>query len=55
MRRALTSVDGIIDIKLDYKSASGTFRAPEDLDIEETLNKFADEGNKHIAGWSMVE
>ena len=55
MRSALTSVDGITEIELDAGSASGTFVAPADLDVKATLDKFAEEGNKHIAGWSKVE
>lgn len=55
VKKALDSVGTITDIELDASSTSGTFKAPADLDVDAMLNKFADEGNKHIAGWSKVE
>ena len=51
----MKSVDGIADLKTDTSERSCSFSAPADLDVEAVLNKFADEGNKHIAGWSKVE
>ena len=55
MKKALATVDGITDVELDPGSTSGTFVAPAELDVKATLDKLAEEGNKHIAGWSKVE
>ncbi len=55
MRRALNTVDGIADIETNPADNSCSFKAPVDLDVKETLDKFAEEGNKHIAGWSLQE
>jgi copper chaperone CopZ len=55
VRRALKSVDGVVDIETDPKTQSCTFSAPADLDVEAVLNKFQDEGHKHISGWSKAE
>jgi len=55
VKDALATVDGITDVDLDSKNACGSFTAPADLDVAAMLDKFADDGNKHIAGWSKVE
>ena len=55
MRRALDSVDGIADLETDIDERSCSFSAPADLDVAAVLNKFAEEGNKHIAGWSKAD
>ena len=55
VKKALATVDGITDVELDSKNTCGSFTAPADLDVAAMLDKFADEGNKHIAGWSKAE
>jgi hypothetical protein len=48
-------VDGIADIKTDPSDNSCSFSAPADLDVKATLDKFAEDGNRHIKGWSLAE
>jgi copper chaperone CopZ len=55
VKKALATVDGITDVELDSKTTTGKFSAPADLDVAATLNKFVEDGNKHIKDWSMVE
>lgn len=55
MRSALTKVDGISDIETNISERSCSFTAPADLDVEAVLNKFAEEGNEHIAGWAKAD
>ena len=55
VKKALASVDGITDVELDSKTTTGSFKAPADLDVTAILDKFAKDGNQHIAGWSKVE
>jgi hypothetical protein len=55
VKGALAGVTGVSDIKTDISGRSCTFSAPKDLDVAATLNKLADDGNKHIAGWSNAE
>ncbi len=55
MRSALKTVDGIADIKTDPSDNSCSFSAPADLDVKATLDKFAEDGNRHIKGWSLAE
>jgi hypothetical protein len=51
---ALNTIDGIADIVTNPKDRSCSFSAPADLDVEAVLNKFQDEGHKHISGWSKA-
>ena len=53
MRTALTSVDGIADIKTNPTDNTCSFKAPTDLDVKATLNKLAEGGNKHIKDWVL--
>lgn len=55
MRRALTGVEGIADLKTDLGEQSCSFQAPANMDVEAMLNKIADDGNEHIAGWSKAD
>lgn len=55
MRSALSSVEGVTDIDTNTSDRTCTFVAPAGLDVEATLNKFANEGNRHIKGWSLNE
>ena len=54
MRRALTTVDGIADIETNPSDNSCSFKAPAGLDVKATLDKFAEDGNKQIKGWSLA-
>jgi copper chaperone CopZ len=55
VRTALTSVDGITEIETDPSGQKCTFSAPAGLDVKATLNKIAEDGNKHIKDWSFAE
>ena len=55
VQSALEGIDGVDGIKLDMDNTCGTFTAPADLNVEETLNKLVEGGNEHIKGWSMDE
>ncbi len=53
MRSALTTVDGIVEIETNVSDHTVTFKAPADLDVKATLDKFVEEGNKKIKDWSL--
>jgi copper chaperone CopZ len=55
VRTALTSVDGIADIKTNPADRSCTFNAPKDLDVTATLNKIVEDGNRHIKDWALAD
>ena len=55
VKKALATVESITDVALDSSTQTAKFKAPADLDVAATLNKFAEEGNSHIKGWSLVE
>lgn len=51
VRKALTSVEGIVDIKTNPQDNTCTFTAPGELNVKAMLDKFAEGGNMHIKGW----
>jgi len=55
VRSALNTVEGIADIKTNPSDNSCSFNAPAGMDVTATLNKFAEEGNRHIKGWSLAK
>jgi len=55
VRAALEGVDGVADIKTNPKDNTCTFSAPEEMDVETTLNQIVEDGNKQIKGWGLVE
>ena len=52
MKGALAKVDGITDVNCDASTATCTFKAPKELDVDAKLTEIADGGNKHVQGWS---
>jgi len=55
VQSALEGLDGVTGIELDADGQCGKFTAPEDMDVEKTLNMIVEGGNKHVEGWSMME
>jgi copper chaperone CopZ len=55
VRKALTSVDGIANIKTDHVKNVCTFDAPMSLDVKAMSDKFAADGILQFKGWTYAK
>ena len=55
VKDALATVDDIEIVKADSKDQSLVVKVPADFDVEAVLNKFQDDGHKHISGWKKAD
>lgn len=55
VQKALATLDGVEEIKTNVEDKTCTFKAPADMNVKATLDKFVKDGNKQLADWSIAK